>query len=298
MVNGTQEPAKLEYAPRPAPYRRILRRVLRYLFLVVLIAALSTSFKWGPPAWDRVKLLYWQHECLTYTDAADRVVLESKKGVSDLGIIPPTAPACLIELQKLLPATTPTFSNMTGALPLNSSSNKFESLGEHVLFLHQRRSKNGKARLVVVGDVFSFSSSYDTCVPTGMLGDSHLIESQCYMFGLRPIFLDAYDTKNQGMPDREFHLRVHAGQADLADQSHFTIAYEIDDKKDVVDGYLQDDGSLILSCRAGESERPLVFGGGIPQLLDSAKRSLLLELPPHFDFRSGDLIDDKPRRQE
>ena len=45
-------------------------------------------------------------------------------------------------------------------------------------------------------------------------------------------------------------LRVYAGQPDPADESHFTIAYRVDGRDGVIDGWLKDDG-LQLHPREG-----------------------------------------------
>ena len=56
-------------------------------------------------------------------------------------------------------------------------------------------------------------------------------------------------------------LRVYAGQPDAADASHFTIAYEIDGRPGVIDGWLRDqglelrprEGALVYDARYGEA---------------------------------------------
>jgi hypothetical protein len=44
-------------------------------------------------------------------------------------------------------------------------------------------------------------------------------------------------------------LRLFAGQADANDASHFTIDYVLGDQKGVIDGWLKDDGSVLLEKR-------------------------------------------------
>lgn len=46
-------------------------------------------------------------------------------------------------------------------------------------------------------------------------------------------------------------LRLYAGQADPADASHFTIAYDLDGQTGVIDGWLKPDGSVVLKPQAG-----------------------------------------------
>jgi hypothetical protein len=46
-------------------------------------------------------------------------------------------------------------------------------------------------------------------------------------------------------------VRVYAGQPDPADPAHFTIAYELDGKKGVIDGYVGNDDRVTLRPREG-----------------------------------------------
>jgi hypothetical protein len=46
-------------------------------------------------------------------------------------------------------------------------------------------------------------------------------------------------------------LRAFAGELDLADTSHFTIAYQFDAKPGIIDGYLMPDGRVQLKPREG-----------------------------------------------
>ena len=47
-------------------------------------------------------------------------------------------------------------------------------------------------------------------------------------------------------------LRLYAGQADPADPSRFTIAYDLDGQTSVIDGWLKPDGSVVLQPRLGK----------------------------------------------
>lgn len=115
---------------------------------------------------------------------------------------------------------------------------------------------------------------------------------------MRPKLLDPHDTEGDGIADNLFHIRVYAGQPDSADESHFTIRYEINNKNDIIDGYLQDDGSVTLACRAGDSTRPFnVINNSafnIPLSEDTTSREHPKIIPPRL--APGDLIDDKPRQ--
>ena len=295
-------PLPLDYAKSSARCR-IIRRIFRITLLLTIIIAAATSNRWAPPAWHRAQLLYWQRQCLNYAAPPDQIVFESDQGFSI--ILGPTAsnpPKCLAKLQQFLPSSGASLSSNT-TFALSTSGNTFTAASERVSFIHQRRSRNGNVRLVVIGDVFNLSDSYDTCVPTGVFGGSPPIESVSFLNWVRPRFLDAYDADGDGYPDRPFHVRVYAGQIDPIDQSHFTIAYEIDRNKDIIDGYLQDDGSVTLTCRAGPSTRPIDFSGPV-QFGGFIQGGTTTPLPPAFNTPQtsprlgwGDLIDESPRRR-
>jgi hypothetical protein len=52
--------------------------------------------------------------------------------------------------------------------------------------------------------------------------------------------------------DYRDQLRVFAGQPDPADPSHFTIAYDLDGRPGIIDGWLKPDGSVQLEPRVGK----------------------------------------------
>jgi hypothetical protein len=54
---------------------------------------------------------------------------------------------------------------------------------------------------------------------------------------------------------KECNLRVFAGQPDPQDPSHFTVEYEIDGVKEVIDGWLTDDDFLRVVPRGGKVDK-------------------------------------------
>src|SRR5207237_5055150 len=123
--------------------------------------------------------------------------------------------------------------------------------------------------------------------PTGLRGPVVYPQSQ-FQWAPVPRTMDLSDPDGDGMAGTPFPLRIYAGQPDPADESHFTIAYEINDQKDILDGYLQNDGSIDFSYRGGATTRPIALGVGTVEI----RTSSTLFLPPR-----GDLIDDRPVRK-
>src|SRR5215212_5407675 len=83
----------LEYG-HSAGSRRRMRTAL-----VVTIVVIITFAAWqrGPAAWGRMRLLYWQRQCLRYQPPADQVVYEDEPEAATalLGIGPPYVPSQL-----------------------------------------------------------------------------------------------------------------------------------------------------------------------------------------------------------
>ena len=200
----------------------------------------------------------------------------------------PGNPNCLIRLGQSLPP-----GRIVG-MPNPFSTSPDEPVNGPITFLHQRRSRNGAARLVIIGDVLEPLFVYETCVLIDFVGQLPTPRSEMVFPGIRPLLLDAFDTDGDGIADRPYHTRIYAGQPDPADESHFTIAYEIGNKKDIIDCYLQDDGTVTFACRCGPSTRPIHLGAPV---FMPPTRTLRAE-PRVIGPFTGDLIDEKPRRRE
>src|SRR4051794_39233692 len=67
--------AQLDYAPAPPVLRR--RRARRVMLGIVLLAVVVAGWRWGPGAYRRASLLYWQRQCLRYAAPGERVVYDS-----------------------------------------------------------------------------------------------------------------------------------------------------------------------------------------------------------------------------
>jgi hypothetical protein len=67
-------------------------------------------------------------------------------------------------------------------------------------------------------------------------------------------YVDAYDSSQvrQFLDPNNFNgtdLRLFAGQVDPKDPSHFTVQVHIDEKRQVIEGWLRDDGTVSLAIR-------------------------------------------------
>jgi hypothetical protein len=234
----------LDYAP---PRRRRRRWVLRGGVAVVLLALAVAAVRWGPTYWAKARLLYWQRRCLTYHAPADLVVYEKNSPdaarLAALGgeyaNAAPSGPPGMAPFPPVaahLPLCWKGFVQRGGAA--SSSRLRFwTTTNRAVLFLHERISKNGARRLVVVLSDFSTD--------------------------MRPLFINEYDVVaaslnparwNTGASEDQWpvkirvtnglapkaRLKINAGQPDPADASHFTIRYERDGASGTVDGWLRD----------------------------------------------------------
>lgn len=225
-------------------------------------------------------MLYYQRQCLNYTAPSDRVIFDAHQETAETllkdkrsgGFIPiPSgfpdaareAPACLVEMDRRMSATC----RMCPGEPA---------------FMHERISKGGLRRLVIVSPETLYNIAMDAVIDPATFFNPPsvaLIQNSIVKPG-DLTFLTA-------LPG----IRIYAGQPDSRDSSHFTIAYEVYEKKGIVDGYLQDDGTISLVNRFGP-----------------ATRRSVLELPGPPDFKhvpakalfrrpGGDLIDERPSQR-
>ena len=101
------------------------------------------------------------------------------------------------------------------------------------LFLHERKNPGGESRLVAVHCQFPISlqaSIFATVVRPGSLyREPQEVSSD-------NLTLDVWES-----------IRIYAGQPDPADPTHFTINYETNGRKMMVDGWLRNDDKIDFS---------------------------------------------------
>jgi hypothetical protein len=228
--------ARLEYAPKP-PLRR--RRAIRLVVIVLVgLAAGIAGWRWGPGAWQNARLLYWQRRCMTYAPPADLVVYEEERAAAEALLAGRrrddyawerhgTAFTCAL----YQPPCLTEFLRQAGPGPVFNGA---------VLYLHERTSRTGVRRLVVV-----------TCQPfdvpsVTLSGGFDEWEFTPATWGTRPQYssppVDRLVPVRQG---KEPRVRFFAGQTDPNDASHFTVRYERDGKSGMLDGRLADSGGWV-----------------------------------------------------
>jgi len=236
----------LDYAPaeRPSRWRAIRRAALWIAVAAIVVLAVRR----GPDFSRRFVFLYHQRGCLQYTAAPDQVVFDSN----------PARVAIL--------ATDPNFAIVSGcafrkppagwsavrarvALPICGRS--------AVLFLH-KRVVGGNSRLIVVEQTGAYF------IPGYMLGGlggrrvAATIMPSTLTATIEPATLNSEARDIAGSLDPVMDafgphadFRIFAGQPDPADDSRFTIRYELDGKSHLLEGRIAAHGPVEFH-RTGE----------------------------------------------
>src|SRR4051812_19812732 len=83
LMMSNADVAQLDYAPAaPSRRRRRIRRVVAILFL---LAIAWPVYHFGPPLWEKSKVLYYQRQCLAFTAPPDQVVYDDDP--ADLAVV-------------------------------------------------------------------------------------------------------------------------------------------------------------------------------------------------------------------
>lgn len=232
---------QLDYAPG-APIRR-RRRVRRVIWLLLLVGLFWAAWYCHTPLWEHAKLLYYQRQCLNYTAPPEQVVYDENNGTA--------SPLLGTPGYRGMPAV---YLGMPGSAtvavrPASESGNYQLAMGQpypappSTVFLHERRTKSGVARLVMV---------MRWPVDTG-----HIV----YEFGLQPVVIEPAGVISPPVvnypldgewsrvplpnPADTQKLRFYAGQPDPVDSAHFTIKYDLRGGSGIIDGRLNEDGTTV-----------------------------------------------------
>jgi len=248
----------LNYAPSRPRWRRRLKHIIAMAIMVTLVAAV---WRWGPFAWRRAQIHYYQYQCLNYAPSANQVMNEGDPVAArnlclanaqyvarplwisfpgDLDV--PWRPAS--KFATLIPSCWTRFDTLGGVNPPVLSTHPFAA----VMFLHERISHAGNRRLVIVRFLCGerrFTSSFveDFNYQSRVLVPAALTPARLVSPKVQPL-ADPGQVLGEGA-----NVRIYAGQPDPADLSHFTIRYQMWGQEDVLDGYLNDDDTVKLVAR-------------------------------------------------
>jgi hypothetical protein len=275
----TPQPApRLDYAQAQSLVTRIGRR--RIVLAAILFAIAIAAILWTKPAIRRVQ--QWnrdqqfqrlQRRALAYTAPADRIVYEEDPGEA----------AGLLK-QNGFYASIPTFDAQGRAAtrlgwqpPVRWNDSLWSAFASGPLplavdprapaFLGERTTRSGERRLVCVG--VAVEARQDT---GGRWGINRWLQAWSFEPGtldhpdatapMGQMIIDSDAPRAPGSMDPlsddlanpftpPFPLRLYAGQRDPTDASRFTIAYELQGRRGVITGILQDDGSVLFKPDIG-----------------------------------------------
>lgn len=225
----TESSPQLDYAPKPTGLRGA--RARRWMHVAGGLLLLAVVLWLTPRAVHRLRVTYWQKQCMTYTAPADQVVHETDP----------------IEVARLLAPPTPYLGSIaTGQAFLIPAAYRNLVMSQSVgtAFLHERTSPQGERRLVAI-DLFTTG-----IVPNNVMGfNATSFDPSRAVRGPRALLTL---TRGDGVtvtaqPGDSF--RVFAGQPDQNDPSHFTIDYEHNGTRHTLDGWLKEDGLVMIEKR-------------------------------------------------
>lgn len=247
---------------QPIPWHR-RKGWRRCLYAFVCLAILVSLPKWAPPTLQTARLLYWQRQWMTFEEPADRVVFEEHPDfaarLSD--------PAARNQLP--LAAYETAAGGPVGELPacltkwsIDEAYRIRAPAGPHtpktaILFLHGRTTPNGM-RCIVLLELSGYACLIEMPGRRGRdLGIFYtVIEPGTAL--RRPLRRQVgwYCLRERpgGPQPSQKRFRFFAGQPDAEDASHFTVQYEHGGHPGMIDGYLQDDGSVRLAVRDGPAQ--------------------------------------------
>ena len=231
----------IDYAPAvPWHHRRRWRRVAA---AALLIASLVAGMKYCPPAWRRCKVLYWQRQCMAYAVPSDQVVYDDSAVQGGDGSRWSTVshrPACLDR-----------FDGGASA-----------SMGETIVFLHERVTGSGLRRLVVISHPAGWNGFPNTGLAARL--SANVYEPATWRHDADPGISGMFSfgcgvTASQ--PATSPAVRIYAGQIDMADPSRLTVRYTVDGQVRMLDGRLNDAGDDVeWAERVGPTVRPTTRG--------------------------------------
>jgi hypothetical protein len=142
--------------------------------------------------------------------------------------------------------------------PIAAGAVGVDTVGSPV-FIHERRTRDGIARLVIVQSIEMGP------------GVHHLVATPYEPSGFMPgSTIRERSSRGFAFPA----LRILNAQPDANDPSHFMITYELDGQRGMIDGWLEDEHSVILEPRDGPLKSP-----GLPPPADKADTRIPSSMP-------------------
>jgi hypothetical protein len=214
-------PAQLDYA-QPLRWRQ-RKGFRRAIFAAALLLLIFGSLKFLRPAWDHARLLHYQRRCLAHVDAPGTIAFDGGNAV----------PNAVDDWERFYRLFSPPG-------------------GKHgtTIFLHELRRADGSKRLVAVEADLPLSSMPVQLLPlfaAPLRLDSTVIVPGG-IFELPQLRSNGSWLTPFGFVDRA-GFRLHAGRVDLANPSHFTIAFDYPAHPGTIDGWLQPDDSILFELR-------------------------------------------------
>ena len=231
------QPPQLDYAKRPPRARRI---ALLIFALLVLTALVPLTIKYARATAERFELRRLYARCAALAASPDTLIYDEDP----------------IEYKKLL--RQPDYLEVGG----HHGPLAFRTLGPWEQFIeanHGRISTNGT---LFVGELTT-PSGQKRLVGVDITGWSRggPVILFTYARTFTPVTLTRLPTLTTSTPSlnlgrTEGILRLLAGQADASDASHFTVRYTLDGREGVIDGWLKDDGTILLEPRPVPATMP------------------------------------------
>jgi hypothetical protein len=233
----------IEYAPPlPLHQRRHVRR--RVIWITAILIGIPLVWYAAPRAWRHAELLYWQDKAMNYSPPADQVVFDND-------------PARAAELLQKSTFTQELFSPGRCAFRPVQSYERFTELATPpgrfpgaILFLHERRNSRGERRLVVFREGPARQPTSGSFVtPIGpFLSLSFAVYRPGTLF-CDPVECGAQSFSFDYVISNPTGVRCYSGQSEGDDPSHFSVVYEQNGIRHIIDGWLMDDDTIKLELR-------------------------------------------------
>ena len=223
---------QLEYEQKRASLRR--RRIATLLAVIVLLCSVTPfAVRYAKMAGERWRVNRLYRECAAHMSPAPTVVWEEHaeqvKQLRDYEIVGSHHGNAAY----VVPAK---WRNLNAAI-----GQQIQTWG--TLFLHERATPNSKRKLLVGVDVAGWSRGG----PVVLFARVRTIAPAAPM---RLPTQAKVEHPSVMLATSESPLRLFAGQPDPNDASHFTVDYAVGDVKGIIDGWLKEDGSVLLERRS------------------------------------------------